>query len=376
MTCYPRLEIDLDKLEHNAREVVRLCSASGINVTGVIKGMSGIPEAAARFVSGGCVRIASSRLDQLEESRAFGIDVPTELLRIPMISEADRVIRSADISLNSELAVLKALNQAAGKAGKRHGVILMAEMGDLREGIWDREELMETALAVENDLEWLDLKGVGMNVGCTGAVMPTAETLEKFSKIAAAVEEKIGRPLEIISGGATTSISRLFEGDMPENINDLRVGEQILLAWDLDRFMNYDLSNMYQDIFRLKAEIIELKEKPTYPIGTIGFDAFGHIPTFTDKGIRKRALVALGKYDFGSDPGEITPIDPPGITIEGASSDHTILDVEDAGPVRLCDESGNVTERPLAVGDIVTFRVNYAALVYLTNTPEVEVAFV
>ena len=141
----------------------------------------------------------------------------------------------------------------------------------------------------------------------------------------------------------------------------LRVGEGILLARDLDVFYGYDMSDLYQDIFRLKAEVIEVKDKPSYPVGTIAIDAFGHTPTYVDRGIRRRALLAMGKVDYG-DPAELLPMDK-GIEVLGASSDHTLIDVEDA-------------ERDYKVGDIMTFDICYATVVYLTNCRNVHIAFV
>ena len=121
------------------------------------------------------------------------------------------------------------------------------------------------------------------------------------------------------------------------------------------------MSDLYQDIFRLKAEVIEVKDKPSYPVGTIAIDAFGHTPTYVDRGIRRRALLAMGKVDYG-DPAELLPMDK-GIEVLGASSDHTIIDVEDA-------------ERDYKVGDIMTFDICYATVVYLTNCRNVHIAFV
>ena len=49
-----------------------------------------------------------------------------------------------------------------------------------------------------------------------------------------------------------------------------------------------------QDTVKLVAEVIELKRKPSMPIGKIGKDAFGNTPVFEDKGIRLRAILAVG----------------------------------------------------------------------------------
>ena len=121
------------------------------------------------------------------------------------------------------------------------------------------------------------------------------------------------------------------------------------------------MSELYQDVFRLKAEVIEVKTKPSYPVGTIAIDAFGHTPTYVDRGMRRRALLAVGKVDYG-DPCELIPMEE-GIEVLGASSDHTIIDVEDA-------------ERDYKVGDTMTFDICYATIVYLTNCRNVRIEFV
>ncbi len=341
--------------------VVEKCKPFGIDIAGVIKGTTGIPECAKMFAEGGAKMIASSRLEQIEDAIDAGINLPMLLLRVPMMSELPEVIRLCDISLNSEISVLEALNEEALKQNKKHKVILMADLGDLREGFWDKDEMVETALSVENELAGLELAGVGTNLGCYGSIEATADKLEELVAIAERIEEKIGRELEFISGGATTSLPRIINKDMPKRINLLRVGEGILLARDLDVFYGYDMSFMHQDTYTLKAEVIEVKDKPSHPVGKISIDAFGHTPEYVDRGIRKRALLGIGKVDYGSID-EIFPKDE-GIEVIGASSDHTILDIEDA-------------KRDLKPGDIVSFGINYASIVYLTNCRNVQIVFV
>ncbi|MBR5315742.1 MAG: alanine/ornithine racemase family PLP-dependent enzyme [Firmicutes bacterium] len=358
---YPRVELNLQYLKENVEVVVEKCKPYGIDIAGVIKGATGIPQVAKMYEEGGAKIIASSRLEQIEDATEFGIELPKLLLRVPMMSELDEVIRLCDISLNSEPEVLKALNEAAAKQDKMHKVILMADLGDLREGFWDKDEMVEVAVMVENELANLELAGVGTNLGCYGSIEATADKLEELVAIAERIEARIGRELEYISGGATTSLPRIFNDDMPKRINLLRVGEGIILARDLDVFYGYDLSWMHQDTWTLKAEIIEVKDKPSHPVGKISIDAFGHTPEYVDRGIRKRALLGIGKVDYGSID-EIFPREK-GVEVIGASSDHTILDIEDA-------------ERDLKPGDIIEFGINYASIVYLTNCRNVQLAFV
>ena len=354
---YPKLIVDLNKLRQNIDRVVQKCSDCGVEVAGVIKGCTGLEECAVQFERGGCSFIASSRLEQLETIRNSDIQTPLMLIRIPMLTEAADVVRVTDISLNSEIDVLRELNRQAGCQDKIHRVILMVDLGDLREGFWDREELLEAALMTENDLHNLKLAGIGTNLGCYGSVAATPEKLNELVECAEMIEEKIGRELEIISGGATSTLPRVLEGNLPARINMLRIGEGILLA----NLWGYDLSFLNRDVFTLRTEVIEVKDKPSYPVGEIMFDSFGNRPEYEDRGIRKRALIALGKVDYAFP--EKLELKEPGIEILGASSDHTILDIEDA-------------EREIKVGDIVEFQPNYANLVYLTNSANIEKVYI
>ena len=358
---YPRLEINLAHLKHNVAKVVEKCGSYGIQVAGVIKGATGLVEVAKQFDQGGASFIASSRLEQIEDAKNAGIKKPMMLIRVPMLSEVSDVVRLADVSLNSELEVVKALNAEALKQGKIHKVIVMADMGDLREGYWDKDEMADVCEYIEKELSNIQLMGIGTNVGCYGSISPTVETLDVLVEIAEHIEERLGRKLEYISGGATSSLMRVWDGNIPERINLLRIGEGILLARDLDVFYGYDMSELYQDVFRLKAEVIEVKDKPSHPVGTIAVDAFGHTPTYVDRGMRRRALLAMGKVDYG-DPSELLPLEK-GIEVLGASSDHTIIDVEDA-------------EKDWKVGDIMEFDICYATIVYLTNCRNVNIAYV
>ena len=294
--------------------------------------------------------IGSSRIEQIKDAVEIGsadpaLKKPTMMIRIPMLSEVPEIVKYCDYSLESEDETLRALNAEVLRQDgeKRHKVILMAEMGDLREG-YVGDDLVKAALMVENELPGLELAGVGMNVGCYGSILPTRKKLDEFVSRAEAVEDAIGRSLDIISGGATTSLMRVLDGDIPERINHLRVGEGILLAHDLPLFYGCDMSFMHQDVFRLRMEVVELKKKPTYPQGEIGRDAFGHLPEYIDQGERMHAICACGKVDYGSET-EIFPLRE-GVHIIGASSDHTLLDVEDAAPLK--------------VGDVLDFSINYA----------------
>ena len=358
---YPRLEINLRYLKDNVTDVVKKCSKRGIDVVGVIKGTTGLLECAEQFVSGGVKMLASSRLEQIDDAKAYGIDIPYMLLRVPMLSEVPEVVRLTDISLNSELSVLESLNKEASNQNKIHKVILMVDLGDLREGFWNKNEALYVAKLVENEMDNLILAGIGTNLGCYGSIVATKDKLNELVSIAEEIETAIGHKLEYISGGATTSLPRVYDGDIPDRINMLRIGEGILLSREMSMYYGYKQPNMHTDVYTLKAEVIESRVKPSYPIGEIFRDAFGNTPEYMDRGIRKRVLLGIGKVDYGSIDGIFPRFEC--IEVIGASSDHTILDVEECS-----------TE--FKPGDIIEFDIDYSSIVYLTNCRNVQIIYV
>ena len=360
MERYPQLVFNLTKLRENVKNFNKLANEQGINIMGVIKGCNALEKVCKAYYDGGCTTLGSSRIEQLKILKEAGIGDELVLIRIPMISEIEDVIKYADTSLNSSHEVLVALNDEAKKQGKKHKVVLMIEVGDLREGYWDREELIGDALMVENDMESLHLSGLAMNVGCYGSVVPTPEKIQEFVDAVELVEEAIGRRVDVVSGGDTTSFARVLDHNMPERINEIRLGGEPMAGYTLKHVFNYDIPWEHSDVCRMRAEIVELKEKPSYPIGELAVDAFGHKPFYKDRGIRKRAILAIGRMDYG-DPNDI-PYEDYTLEILGASSDHTIVDVE-------------AHEKELKVGDIIEYPVRYNQILYMTSSPNVVIKY-
>jgi len=358
---YPLLEVNLKKLYENVKYTVDLCNSLQISVAGVVKGFNGLPNAVEQFVEGGCKYIAHSRMDQIIKLKQYGVNLPIMLLRIPMFSEIDELVNYVDISLNSELETLQRIENQCKIANRTHKVILMLDLGDLREGVVNEDEFIELALYVENNFENVELYGIGTNLGCYGSIKPTETNLGRLCHVAEIIENKIHRKLDMISGGATSSLPLILEGKMPKRINNLRIGEGVLLARDLEDFWGYDMSNFHKDVFVLKAQIVEIKHKPSHPIGEIFIDAFGNKPTYEDKGIRKRALLAVGKQDFAFHH-SLLP-ENKNIEIVGSSSDHLIVDIEH------CVEN-------YKVGDIISFNLYYPNLLYLSGSEGISKVYV
>ncbi|WBW99573.1 ornithine racemase Orr [Oceanirhabdus sp. W0125-5] len=350
---YPCLEVDLKKIEENTRFIVDKCNEKGIKAFVVSKVYCAYKEIAGASLKGGAYGIADSRIQNLEKVKEF--DCPKLLLRIPMKSEVEDVVRLADISLNSEIETIILLDEEARKQGKVHKIILMIDLGDLREGVWFQsiDTIVEDILKLEN----IKLHGIGTNLTCYGGVMPDDENLGRLLEIKNEIEDKHNITLETVSGGNSSSLYKVLNDTMPEGINMLRIGEAIVLG----RETAYGdlIEGMHEDAFVLKGEIVELKKKPSVPIGTIGMDAFGNKPTFEDRGEILRAIVAFGRQDVN--PDGIEPLDE-NIDILGASSDHLLMDVTNS-------------LKELRVGDILEFKVDYGALLNVSTSEYVNKVF-
>lgn len=352
----PRLVVDIKAVEENAARVVQKCALAGITVSGVTKGMCALPEIASALVSGGCTELADSRMKNISALRRMGIGLPLLLLRVPMLSELPLVAAEADCTLVSEPEAVRALQRECEFLVNSHEVIVMIDLGDLREGIWmGQTEEMARVLAQSHRIR---CRGVGVNFGCYGGTLPTTSKLEQLISIGKELERELGYPLETFSGGATSSLLLLEQNAVPKGINNLRIGEAILLGSDATSMRA--IPWLRRDTMRLEAEIVELKRKPSVPVGPAGADAFGNIPEFEDRGERLRAIAAIGRQDVRIEG--LTP-ENSGIIILGGSSDHMILDVEEAGG-------------GLAVGSTVAFFPDYGAMLALATSPYVSLEVV
>jgi predicted amino acid racemase len=348
----PRLEIYPDRIEENARAVIKLCHDHGAQVACVTKVMSAHPAILQALQNGGADMIADSRILNLQSVSNVGLKMPIMLLRIPAPSRAVDVVRCADISLNSSIHTMVKLSEAAQMLNVHHQVIIMIDVGDLREGVWP-DHAMEVIHSTAN-LPNIEIIGLGCNLACYGGVIPTTENMQMLVDVRDRCRKATRLPLDILSGGNSSSLPLLASGGMPKEINHFRIGESILLGRNvLDRS---PWPGTRQDTMRIVAEIIEVEYKPSIPIGNRGQDAFGGFTEFVDRGIRKRAICNVGRQDIIVDG--IEP-DDPGIIVLGGSSDHLILDVEDA-------------QTEIKVGDEVAFTPGYSALLAATTSPYVQ----
>lgn len=351
MTPFPRLVVDGEAVRYNAEQVVARCASEGILVAGVTKGLCAREPVVRAMVDGGCPELADSRVANLAALRIMGFGRPLLLLRIPMVSELPWVLDVADCSLVSMAETVRAMERQCAAAKRTHEVIVMIDLGDLREGLWpDRTERMCEALV---SCPRVRCRGVGANFGCFGGVLPTKKKLGELLSVARAMEQVLGYPLKTVSGGATSSLDLLDRGEIPRGVNHLRIGEGILLGTDVTS--SRVIPWLRQQTMYLEAEVVEVRRKPSVPVGDVGRDAFGGSPTFEDKGERLRAIVAVGRQDV-----RIEGLRPErnGVTVLGGSSDHLLLDVEEAVP-------------SVSLGETLRFFPDYGAMLALSTSPYV-----
>ena len=341
MSRFPRLLLDTEKLTENYRHMTDLCHQNGVSVAAVTKCCFSASAVVNCAVAGGADYIADSRISTLEK---ISSPVPRMCTRSTVPGEEANTVAGCEISLESSPEILPALSDAAVLRSKMHRVMLMVDLGDLREGVWfeDREGLFTLAEAVLRE-PGLELYGLGTNLSCFGGILPDENNLRLLVDLAEELRARYNIPLPLVSGGATSSLPLLLNGTMPIGITNLRLGECCLTGMDTSNHL--PVPGQHRDAFLLETKIIEIRQKPSIPVGPIGVNAFGETPHFPDEGTRRRAMCAMGRVDTDLDA--LTPQDTR-LRILGGSSDHTILDVT-AAP-------------ELQVGDVVRFIPGYAAL--------------
>ena len=345
----PRIEIALAQIQENARLLSALYGQKGISLMGVSKAVLGEPAVVKAMIQGGVKFIADSRLENIQKMKAAGIVTQFVLLRTAL-SQAEAIVQSVDISLNTELKTLRQLSYYANIHHKQHQVIVMIELGDLREGVLpcDLVPFIREALALPN----LKLVGFGCNLACYGGIKPDERNMHQLSTLVSRIEKEFQLSLDIISGGNSANYEWYQAAQAIGKINNLRLGESILLG--CETVSRKAIPGLHTHAFQLIAEVIESKQKPSLPFGEICQDAFGNIPSFQDRGMRQRAIVALGRQDVLVSGLNVRNKQ---LEILGSSSDHLILDSQN---------------HMLRVGDEVKFDLDYGSLLAAMTSPFIK----
>ncbi|AUR06365.1 alanine/ornithine racemase family PLP-dependent enzyme [Phaeobacter inhibens] len=349
MSC-PRIEVDLAKIRRNTQTLVKRLGPRGIGVTGVTKAVCGHPAIAQAMLDGGAVGLADARISNVQKLRAVGMTGPITLIRTPMLSQADQVVLSCEASYNTEILVISALAAAAIRNGSVHGIVLMVEMGDQRDGI--RPENLKDIAQQVMQMSGVALKGIGTNFACLNGLAPTALQMAAFCDLANEIEGVCGPFLKIVSGGNSANLTWVLGEHATGRVNDLRLGEAILLG--VEPVSGDRIDGMYTDAFTLVAEVIETGAKPpSIPIALID-PTRERLRIVTPSGACARMILAIGHQDT-----DILGLSmPTGNTLIGATSDHLVIGT----PVT-----------PPTVGSEVRFQMSYNALMRAMAAPDINV---
>lgn len=351
---YPRLVIDEKKVRENIRVFWKRCKEDGVSPIAVTKVFAGDKKIVEMLVSEGVKDIADSRIINFKNFQDF--PVKKWLVRTPMLSQVSDVVKYCDVSFQSELSVIKACNREAKNQSKIHEIILMVEMGDLREGIYPEEKVFEIVRSVST-LENIKIIGIGANFNCLNGIKISPDKLKELINIKDKMAEILGNDDLIISGGSSGAFRLMYEKTMPKDINQIRTGIALIIG--IIDYQEPEMDFLHKDCAILEAEVIESTDKPSLPWGETTVNLVGEMPEFIDKGIRKRAICAVGRQDI--EPMHLYPMDS-GVEVLGASSDHLVLDIENS--------SNNIN-----VGDILKFNIGYLTFLRMLTSNQVEIIY-
>ena len=340
-----RMIINLDALLHNIKQVDKWMQKHGASWTLVTKVLCGHADTLRALQHLGVRSMADSRILNLRAIERIFPDFEAWYLRLPHFSVIQDVIEHSDVSLNSEIGTIKLLNEEAVKQDKIHRIIVMIELGDLREGILPGNliQFYQEVFEMTN----IGVAGIGANFGCLGGVGPNIDQIMQLVLYKELLELKFRRKLQFISGGNSAVLPVLLEGTLPKGINHFRIGEAVFLGTDL--INGGTIYNLRDDVFTLEAEIVEIREKNLVPMAsTTSSTPFEQITMDeAEPGERGyRVIVTLGQLD--TEVSGLTPLIPD-YKIAGAASDLTVVNIGK-------DRTG------IKLGDSLKFRPNYAAL--------------
>lgn len=349
------ITLDSKKLKSNFDYLNNLFKKNDIQWTVVSKLLSGNKLYLSELLTLGVTQFSDSRVTNLKVIKGINPKIETFYIKPPAKLSIRDVVKYADISMNTEIETIRLLSEEAQKQHKMHKIIIMIELGELREGVMaeDFMEFYENVFRLKN----IEVVGIGANLSCLYGVLPNHDKLIQLSLYEQLVEAKFNRQIPYVSGGSSVTIPLIFQNLLPKGVNHFRVGETLFLGTDI--YNNTTFNKMNSDVFRLYSEIIELTEKPLVPIGELGTNVEGNSIVFDKKNIGEssfRAIIDLGLLDV--DEKHIEPIDK-NISFIGASSDMIVIDL-------------GQNKKNYKVGDLLEFKMDYMGTLRIINSKYIE----
>ncbi|MBA3985940.1 MAG: alanine/ornithine racemase family PLP-dependent enzyme [Flavobacteriales bacterium] len=343
-------------LKNNYHFLQKLFERNSIEWAPVVKMLCGNKKYLDYLLSLGNEQVCDARLSNIKTIKAIKPQAETIYIKPPAKKIIPGIVKFADLSFNTEYSTMKWLSKEAVKQNKIHRVIIMIELGDLREGIMG-EDLIEFYQKVF-ELPNIEVVGIGSNLNCLSGVMPSKDKLIQLSLYEQLIEAKFGKKIIGVSGGSSVMVPLLMKGQVPKGVNHFRIGETLFFGIDL--FENKTINGMKDDVFLLHAEIIEITEKPSVPYGVMEANPSGEIFEIDDNDYgktQKRAILDIGLLDI-SKMDFLFPTEGD-LQFVGASSDMLVVDV-------------STTAKNYKVGDLITFKISYMGALGLMNSNYIE----
>ncbi len=347
--------LDSRKLKANFEYLDNLFKKKGVQWSVVSKLLCGNKDFLTELLSLGIKQICDSRVSNLKTIKAINPDIETFYIKPPAKRAIKSIVQYADISMNTSIKTIQLLSEEAQRQKKVHKIIIMIELGELREGIMGADiiNFYEKVFKLKN----IKVVGIGANLSCLYGVLPSHDKLIQLSLYEQLIEAKFNEQIPYVSGGSSVTIPLIFQNLLPKGINHFRVGETLFLGTDV--YNNTTIKKMNSDVFRLYCEIIELVEKPMVPIGEMGTNVEGHSFDFDENLIGKtayRAIIDLGLLDV--DENHIEPVDND-VSIVGSSSDMLVIDLSE-------------NKKNYKVSDLLEFKMDYMGTLRIINSRYID----
>ena len=350
------ITLDSNKLSTNYNYLDKLFSSNGIHWSVVSKLLCGDRTYLEELIRLGVKQLCDSRVSNLEMIKSISPSIETIYIKPPPKEQISAIISCADISFNTEIETIELLSAEAERQNKIHKIMIMIEMGELREGVL-REDFLKFYGKVF-ELPNIEVIGLGTNLTCMYGVLPSHDKLIQLCLYEQLIEAKFNREITFVSGGSSVCIPLIFQNLLPRGINHFRVGETLFMGTDV--YNNSTLDKMENTIFRLFAQIIELNEKPSVPMGDLGHNLLGESLSFeSEKGQPEssyRAILDIGLLDV--DDKHVKLCDR-NLRIVGASSDMIVVDL-------------GTNEKNHQIGDLLEFEMDYMGILRIMNSRYIE----
>lgn len=349
------LKLYQDKLKHNYQHLQKVFKQGDIEWGVVTKLLCGNKLYLKELMNLGVREMHDTRISNLKAIKSLDPDVQTVYIKPPAKRSIANVIKYADVSFNTDFYTIKMLSEEARKQDKLHKIIIMIEMGDLREGVMGDQliDFYERVFLLPN----IQIIGIGTNLNCLNGIMPNQDKLVQLCLYKQLIELKFNREIPWISGGTSVTLSLLLNKQIPVGVNHFRIGEALFFGNDL--FTGLPFEGMETDVFKLYTEVIELYEKPVIPTGEQRENVAGYVPEFNPEDYGRstfRAIIDIGLLDIN--PNFLLPEDET-IKIIEASSDMLVIDLGD-------------NEKGYKTGDLISFNLRYMGALGLMNSNYID----